>query len=164
MLINYPRFKGSIWVGRFEMLIGDIIENKRRTVFRRGPPKSKGRPRNPDKHGRHTDGSRDWYEWRTLWIVNFQCDWSQLMFCTRKVQCVLYFECIYISSDKLKCSQVNCTMCTTPILSVPKHITSKMEGVNFEPVTILECVLTHFLNLSQHTWNCVKFMCHDTFL
>ena len=42
----------------FEMLIGNIIENKRRTVFRRGPPKSKGRPRNPDKHGRHTDGSR----------------------------------------------------------------------------------------------------------
>lgn len=80
------------------------------------------------------------------------------MLCTRKVQCVLYFECIYISSDKLKCSQVNCTMCTTPILSVPKHIISKMEGVNFEPVTILECVLTHFLNLSQHTWNCVKCM------
>jgi len=86
------------------------------------------------------------------------------MLCTRKVQCVLYFECIYISGDKLKCSQVNCTMCTTPILSVPKHIISKMEGVNFEPVTILECVLTHFLNLSQHTWNCVKCMCRDTFL
>lgn len=64
MLKNYPRFIGSVWVTRFEMLIGDVIENKRRRINRlsnnpSNGPTRKGRPPNPNKRARRADGSRD---------------------------------------------------------------------------------------------------------
>ena len=81
-------------------------------------------------------------EERRTW-VGFQLDWSKLQ-CERGraiAEDVLYFECIiYVTNNKLKWIEINCTMCTRPVLPVPKHIYCKKKGAKFEPKIILDCV------------------------
>ena len=66
-------------------------------------------------------------EERRTW-VGFQLDWSKLQRERGRAiaEDVLYFECIiYVTNNKLKWIQINPTMCTRPVLPVPKQNFSK---------------------------------------
>ena len=77
---------------------------------------------------------------------------------------VLYFEyIIYVTNNKLKWIEINCTMRTRPVLPVPKHIFSTKKGRKIWAWNHSGVCLNTFSNLCRYTQNRVNCMCRDTF-